>query len=266
MILKEKNGVLFFQFPNLAEFPDIRHGIFTKNCGHSKIPYQSLNVNLSVGDNDSDVKQNRRIISKCIEGNELVFANQVHETNVLILSKNDAPLVEEAFDKPAVGDAMVADIQGKFLLVQVADCQAVLMYDPFRRVVANVHCGWRGSINNIIGKTIKIMADIFGCSASRIVAGISPSLGPCCAEFINYKTEIPDRFWKYKDRSNHFDFWSLSLDQLCNAGVLIENICLSQICTKCNTDLFFSFRGEGTTGRTAAVIGLTFVKRLAVSN
>jgi len=258
MILKEKNGVLFFQFPNLAKFSDIRHGIFTKNCGHSKNPYQSLNVSLSVGDNYLHVKQNRRIISKCIEGNELVFANQVHETNVLILSKNNAPLVEEAFGKPAVGDAMVADIPEKFLTVQVADCQAVLMYDPSRHVVANVHCGWRGSVNNIIGKTIKIMADIFGCNASHIVAGISPSLGPCCAEFINYKTEIPDRLWKYKDRSNHFDFWSLSLDQLCNEGVLIENICLSQICTKCNTDLFFSFRGEGTTGRTAAVIGLVY--------
>ncbi len=256
MILKKKDGILFFQFPNLAKFSGIRHGIFTRNCGHSKNPYQSLNVSLSVGDNYSDVKQNRRIISKCIVGNELVFAKQVHETNVLILSKNNAPFVDKAFGKPAVGDAMVTDIAEKFLLVQVADCQAVLMYDPFRRVVANVHCGWRGSINNIIGKTIKIMADIFGCNASHIIAGISPSLGPCCAEFINYKTEIPDRLWKYKDRSNHFDFWSLSLDQLCNAGVLIENICLSQICTKCNTDLFFSFRGEGTTGRTAAVIGL----------
>ena len=258
MILKKKDGILFFQFPNLAKFSDIRHGIFTRNCGHSKNPYQSLNVSLSVGDNYSHVKQNRRIISKCIEGNELVFAKQVHETNVLILSKNNAPFVDKAFGKPAVGDAMVTDIAEKFLLVQVADCQAVLMYDPFRRVVANVHCGWRGSINNIIGKTIKIMADIFGCNASHIIAGISPSLGPCCAEFINYKTEIPDRLWKYKDRSNHFDFWSLSLDQLCNAGVLIENICLSQICTKCNTDLFFSFRGEGTTGRTAAVIGLIY--------
>lgn len=258
MILKEKNGILFFQFPNLAEFSDIRHGIFTRNCGHSKNPYQSLNVSLSVGDNDSDVKENRQIISKCMGGNELVFANQVHETNILILSKNNVRLAEEAFGKPGVGDAMVADIPEKFLTVQVADCQAVLMYDPFRRVVANVHCGWRGSINNIIGKTIKIMADIFGSNASHIVAGISPSLGPCCAEFINYKTEIPDRLWKYKDGSNQFDFWSLSLDQLCNAGVLIENICLSQICTKCNTDIFFSFRGEGITGRTAAVIGLVY--------
>ncbi|MDI6687156.1 MAG: peptidoglycan editing factor PgeF [Desulfobacterales bacterium] len=256
MILKKKNGLLFFQFPNFAQFSDIRHGIFTKNCGHSKNSYQSMNVSLSVGNNNSDVKENRRIISKCMGKNKLVFANQVHETNVLILSKNNPPPVEDAFSKPGIGDAMVTDIPEKLLLVQVADCQAVLMYDPFRRVVANVHCGWRGSVNNIIGKTIKIMADIFGCNASHIVAGISPSLGPCCAEFINYKTEIPDMLWKYKDGSNNFDFWSLSLDQLCNAGVLIENICLSQICTKCNTHLFFSFRGQKTTGRTAAVIGL----------
>jgi hypothetical protein len=73
---------------------------------------------------------------------------------------------------------------------------------------------------------------------------------------VNYKKEIPKRYWKYKDDNHHFDFWSLSCDQLCHAGVLMDNVNLSRLCTKCDPDRFFSFRGEGATGRFASVIGL----------
>jgi len=150
----------------------------------------------------------------------------------------------------------VTDISKKNIVVKVADCQSVLLDDPDRQVVANVHSGWRGSIKNIIGRTIKVMKKQFACNPDNIVAGIGPSLGPCCAEFVNYKSEIPRALWGYKDGSNHFDFWSLSRDQLCDAGVLSENIDLSEMCTKCNIERFFSFRREGTTGRFAVAIGL----------
>lgn len=256
MILRKRNGVSFFQFPNLAGFSDIRHGIFTRSSGYSKKPYKSLNVSFGIGDDENNVKQNRRVISQCINEKCLVFADQVHGTKVLVFAKDNKAGMEVSSDVPPVGDAMVTDIRKKILVVQVADCQAVLMYDPIRHVVANVHSGWRGSINNIIGHTIRVMEKKFGCSPCDIIADIGPSLGPCCAEFINYKTEIPKEFWKYKDGSDHFDFWSISFDQLCDAGVLTENIYLSKMCTRCNTDLFFSFRGEGTTGRFSAFIGL----------
>jgi copper oxidase (laccase) domain-containing protein len=130
------------------------------------------------------------------------------------------------------------------------------MCDPIRQVVANVHSGWRGSIINIIGRTVNAMEKHFGCDPAQIQAGIGPSLGPCCAEFVNYETEIPEKFWHHKDAGHHFDFWSISQDQLMDAGVLKANIENCQICTKCHTDLFFSYRGEGTTGRFASVIGL----------
>jgi copper oxidase (laccase) domain-containing protein len=130
------------------------------------------------------------------------------------------------------------------------------LYEPVRRVVANVHCGWRGSIQNIIGRTVETMARQFGCSPGSIVAGIGPSLGPCCAEFINYKAEIPQAFWKYKDSDHHLDFWSVSRDQLTKAGVASENIETSRICTRCRADEFFSYRTAKITGRFAAVIGL----------
>ena len=253
MLLTDKNGILFFQFPNLASFAEIRHGIFTRKCGYSKEPYNSLNVSFEVGDTPEIVKRNRNILCKCIKGKEFIYSKQKHETQIIILTKNNNQVRNTA---PFTGDAMITDTLGRYLVVQVADCQSLLLYDPARRVVANIHSGWRGSIKNITGKTIKEMEKKFGCRSENIIAGIGPSLGPCCAEFVNYKKEIPSNLWKYKNNNNLFDFWALSLDQLLDAGLLIKNIHSSNICTKCNTDLFFSFRGEGTTGRFATVIGL----------
>ena len=249
MILTKINGVSFFQFPNLVFFPKLRHGVFTRNGGFSKEPYNNLNLSLSVGDDEEAIKRNRSLVSMCMDAGELVFTRQIHEADVIVVSRSNS--------FPFVGDALVSDLENRMLAIKIADCQSVLMYDPVRNAVANVHSGWKGSIKNVIGGTIGVMKERFGCRPSNIFAGISPSLGPCCAEFINYEREIPEQFWKYKDSANHFDFWRISTDQLCYAGVKPENIYSSGICTKCNIDLFYSYRGEKTTGRFAAVIGMT---------
>lgn len=252
MKLLEKNGISFFQFPNLAKFSDIRHGIFTRKSGYSRPPFQGLNVGLSLGDNSENVMLNRQAISDCLETKDLVFARQVHQTNVLIFDKHSQKVHSDLHS----GDAIVTNIPGKMLAIKTADCQPVLMFDPVRKVVANVHAGWRGSIQNIISHTIDIMKQKFNAVPGDLFAAIGPSLGPCCAEFKNYKTEIPKKIWIYRDSTCYFDFWSISFDQLCEKGVPAKNIHISRLCTSCNTDLFFSYRKEGTTGRFAAVIGL----------
>jgi len=155
-----------------------------------------------------------------------------------------------------VGAATVTDRTGKLLVVQVADCQPVLLFDPERRVVANIHSGWRGSIADVAGRTLQVMREHFGCSARDVLAGVGPSLGPCCAEFVNYRDEIPRELWGYRRDSVHFDFWAVTRDQLMAAGVPADHIHTSRMCTKCRTDRFFSYRGERRTGRFPAVIGI----------
>lgn len=228
----------------------MRHG------GLSPEPYRSLNVSFGVGDADGNVRQNRDLISRCIEGNNPIFIRQVHKARVHIVTKENRPDPAAASDISMNGDGMVTGLPETFLGVKLADCQSVIMYDPVRSVVANVHAGWRGSIKNILGRTVQILAKNFGCLARHVHAGISPSLGPCCATFINYKKEIPENFWRYKDASDRFDFWAISRRQLYDEGVLDKNIVSSGICTRCNTDHFFSYRGEGVAGRFASVIGI----------
>jgi len=256
-VLTEKNGVLFFRFLNFSGFAEISHGIFTRSHGCNDGPFQSLNVCADVGDDIRRVRDNRNIIARLCGGGKLFFLKQVHGCDVAVIKGRHKGLSGMTIDEGTVGDAVITDIPGLNLVIQVADCQAVLIYDPVRRVVANVHSGWRGSIQNIIGATITRMQQEFRTVPGDIMAGIGPSLGPCCAEFVNYKSEIPRPFWKYRTAGNHFNFWSASHDQLCAAGVPKENISLANICTRCNTDLFFSYRRAGITGRFAAVIGLS---------
>lgn len=256
MILTTQNGVSFYQFQHLTDFAGIRHGIFVRTGGCSDHPFQSLNVSFGLGDDDKNVEHNRQRVAQGIDGQDFVYLKQVHGQDIVVFSRSQGKAAPDIFKQPLIGDAMVTNIPDKFLVVPVADCQSVLLCDPVGLAVANIHSGWRGNIKNIIGRTVQTMKTLIGCDPNDILAGIGPSLGPCCAEFVNYKKEIPRAFWRYKDGHDFFDFWSVSYDQLLAAGVSAKHIESSRICTKCNTDLFFSYRAEGTTGRFAAVIGL----------
>ncbi|MCI5208553.1 MAG: laccase domain-containing protein, partial [Candidatus Electrothrix sp. ATG2] len=160
-------------------------------------------------------------------------------------------------------DALITGQKGVGLLIQQADCQAVLLHDPQRKVIGAVHNGWKGSVANIIAQTIRAMQESFGTAPADLRAVISPSLGPCCAEFVHYKKELPLPFHQWQKKENHFDFWAISRWQLQEAGVCNEHIAAVGICTMCDQD-FFSFRratkkqGQpGVTGRNGSVIALT---------
>ena len=249
----QNNGLPFYQFSHLAQFPDIEHGVFTRNGGESAGPFASLNTAVSVGDDPEAVARNRARIRATMGGGPLQFSRQVHGIDVAVFSRDGKGLSTGGAPE---GDAMITDIPGLNLIIQVADCQAVLLYDPVRGAVANIHSGWRSSVGNIIGEAVGAMAAHFGSDPADLVAGVGPSLGPCCAEFIHYPKEIPEALWRYRVGEHHFDFWAMSRDQLKEAGVVQEKIAIAGVCTRCRTDRFFSYRGEGRTGRFAVVIGL----------
>jgi YfiH family protein len=253
----QKEGLTVFEFPNIAALPDVQHGIFSRHGGDSRGPYSSLNVSFGTGDRQEAVANNRKRISGYFKGGRLIFAEQVHGKDVHILQGHSNGIENTGIGNIGKGDAMITNVPGICLVIQIADCQAVMVYDPENHVVANVHAGWRGNVQNIIGHTLNIMKNRFNSAPADLRVGISPSLGPCCAEFVNYQREFPESYRRYKDDAHHFDLWALSHDQLCEEGVLTENICISGLCTTCNSDIFFSYRAQKETGRFAAVIGLT---------
>lgn len=256
MRLRRTNDIPYFTFNAMDRCPGIVHGVFTRLGGSSKGPFTALNVGMNSGDDPGAVSMNRQAVANCLGQGELFFLSQVHGTG--IAEPGDAETGDEnaAGGDPPEADAVISDTPGRMLVVQVADCQSVMLYDPDTPAVANIHAGWRGSIGNIIGRCIDAMKDRFGTRPESLVAAIGPSLGPCCAEFVNHENEIPRQFLPYKDDRNRFNFWQVSHDQLTACGVFGQHIEWSNICTRCNTHLFFSYRHEKTTGRFASVIGL----------
>lgn len=244
---------------NLFKPLGLVHGVFTRQGGASSGSFDSLNVGMNSGDSLSAIALNRKLIIQKMGMKPLVFLNQVHGKAIKVLKDGDNDLAEvfEPGKELYTADAVVTDMKDVFLVIQVADCQAVMIYDPVKEVVANIHSGWRGSILNIVGNCIDHMIDTFGSDPKDMVAGISPSLGPCCSEFVNYESEIPKDLWAFKtDSRPYFDFWKMTERQLVEAGLEKNNIENMQICTKCNTDTFYSYRGEKTTGRFACVVAM----------
>lgn len=259
--IMESADIKICEFEQFKNHSSIVHGIFTReNALRTTIAYSHpLNKGMTFDDKLSVIADNRKKIVLKMGTKPSVFLNQVHKTGIKVLKKDEIDLSEQFLSdiQTYTADAIITDMKDVFIVIQVADCQAVMLYDPIKKIIANIHSGWQGSVKNIIGKCVDKMILEFGCQPANILAGISPSLGPCCSEFVNYKDEIPQNLWKYKiqDR-DYFNFWEISCDQLMEKGVKKKHIENMKICTKCNTELFYSFRGEKTKARFACVISM----------
>ncbi|WP_066060425.1 peptidoglycan editing factor PgeF [Candidatus Desulfofervidus auxilii] len=239
-----------FQFSCLSQFSFLKHAVFTRKGGHSQGAYSSLNLSFDVGDNPEAVKKNLELVKTYMGAKRIVWSRQIHDKNILIVQDDTLP--------PFKGyDAFITSCSYTALLVKLADCQGILLCDPERRVIAAIHCGWRGNVCNIIGATIEEMQDKFGSAPSDIWAGISPSLGPCCGEIKDYKTLLPVSLWPYKIKEHCFDWWVISHDQLVATGVPSNHIEIAHICTVCDKRFFSYRRDRKKTGRFGAVIMLT---------
>ncbi|MCH9632016.1 MAG: Polyphenol oxidase [Chlamydiae bacterium] len=250
MLLKTRNEITFLEFELLKDFKNLHHGVLCRKGGASDLQYKSLNLNVNPTCNPQDILQNFETVKQSFCLKNPVLAKQVHKNNITdITPKNRF----EAFEC----DGFITSYPNIPILTKHADCQAALFYDPVKKVIANIHCGWRGNVINIYNKTIQKMKDDYKCNPSDIIVCISPSLGPKHAEFVHYQKEFPKSFWPFKNEMNYFDLWEISKDQLIKANVLEKNIEIAKICTYENSEDFFSYRRENKTGRNMTFIELT---------
>ena len=198
----------------------------------------SGNLSLFIGDSAKKVINNRKRIARAlnIPYNRLISAEQVHKDRLAIIKRLPISLRST--------DAMITDLPGICLMLTTADCVPLLFYDPNKRVIAAAHAGWRGTALKIAQRTIKAMQRL-GSSIKDIKVGMGPSIGPCCYEV---GPEVA-RMFGIKGRSN-LDLRKENKKQLIGAGILSKNIKISDLCTKCNSDTFYSSRASnGATGR-----------------
>lgn len=162
-------------------------------------------------------------------------------------------------------DIVISDAEDRVVAVQVADCAPILTAARSGRVVAASHAGWRGTAAGVAGATVRGVFDRYHAAPDTLLAAIGPCIGPCCYEVgdelfqafqVKGWTEADCARWFVRRAGKLFlDIWRANADQLASAGVPVDQIFLSGVCTACQPERFNSYRREGAgTGRQAGFI------------
>lgn len=261
MIESQQNGLPFFRF---ATFPNdrLQQAVLTRQGGISPAPYDTLNMSISVPDERDNVYVNRAraygLYGRTTDS--LVHAHLTHGADVLLVSSQDN-------GRPAGRvDGLITNEPGCGLTMNFADCAPIFLYDPDKQAIGLGHAGWQGAVKHLPAALVRAMQTTFGSDPAALLAGIGPCIGPCCYEvgepvvsavqqafadsstlLITNEENQEIRNTQYAIRP-HFDLPEANRRSLASAGV--RHIELSNLCTACRTDLFFSHRAEkGKTGR-----------------
>jgi len=259
MKVKTAGEIRYYQFSALEQ-AEVAQGVFGRSGGVSTGAYTSLNVSVSTGDTVENVRENRTRAFHALERDPESIADlhQVHSAEVVVA---EAPRGER--ENLGQADALVTNRPQVTLFLRFADCVPVLLFDPRRRVVGLAHAGWRGTLLKTPAATVRAMRAQYGSQPQDILAGIGPSIGPCHyavgPEVVEQTraafAQGADDLLASVNGQYHLNLWAANARALQEIGV--EQIEISDLCTACHPDEFFSHRAErGQTGRFGALIGL----------
>ncbi len=238
---------IFTQFPNLAAAQSTRHG------GVSPAPYQSLNLGKSTEDDPANVAENRRrfCASLGFQPAQMAWSKQVHGDQIRHATE---PGGGEGFD------ALVTNVPGILLAVSVADCTPILVYDAQHQAIAAIHAGWRGTVTDIVTKSLIFMQKTFGTSGEDCFAYIGTCIDECSFEVGDeVAVAFTEPFKRFDAQRGKFfvDLKKANAAQLLAFGIPEAQIEISPYCTMRHSTDFFSHRKDkGVTGRGMGVIGL----------
>lgn len=271
-------------------FP-VRTFFTCKNGGNSSGVYASLNMGVMSGDDPAVVASNRDLVfrSAGCSIRAVVYPTQVHGSDIVCIDNN---MLDEYFE-PDKGkseyeisdingkscksgsagsefmtlkfpdtDATVTNVPGVLLTSLHADCIPVWLYDCKKAVAGLAHAGWRGTRVDIAAKTMALMTEKFGCDTADIIAVIGPGISRCCFEvgsevYESFRDMIGNDVDEFSDDDGngkfHMDLKGINRRLLERAGA--GRIYVSDLCTSCRDDLFYSYRRDGgATGRMCAGI------------
>lgn len=259
------NRPRIIDIPGMNEFPELIRGFTTRFGGVSRAPYESLNLNFFKEDDPSRVRENFRLLSRelGVPPEDMVLSKQVHGCSILRVddSHRGMGIVRERSYGPV--DGLTTDVPGIMLVTYYADCVPLYFYDPVKKAICLSHSGWKGTLLDIAGESVKAMEAHYNSCPGDIRVSIGPHIRSCCFEVGDDVAALFfERYlWSEKSaRKGQGGKWVLDLEDiiqesLLTLGIQKRHIFGCQICTKCECDVFFSHRGSGgSTGTGAALL------------
>ena len=249
------------------EDSDMIHGFTTRYGGVSKEHLTSLNLGFNRGDDEDNVFENysRVCAALGVDRDSLVLSKQVHETNITKVTKehrgngiNFSNIFESV-------DGIYTTEKDITLVTHYADCVPLFFYAPKHEIIGMAHAGWRGTVGEIGRKMIECWVEEEGITPEDIQVVIGPSIGPCCfevgdevvSEFITKFNEPSYITFNEETNKHHINLWECNAKILKDAKVPEENIIQTNLCTCCNSNIFFSHRkSKGQRGTMAGFMCL----------
>lgn len=266
--LVTKGEVTYVTFP-LLQKEGLIHGFSTRLGGVSKGYFSSMNLSFQRGDREEDVRENYKRIGEAIgfSPENLVFSDQIHEDTIYSVTKDDCG---KGYTKELLkgNDGLVTNERQIPLVTFYADCVPIFFYDPVKEVIGMAHSGWRGTVKRIGSKMLSKMQTEYGSKVEDILVVIAPSICKDCYEisedvaneFKKEMKEIPTELYLEEKGNEKYqlDLWKVNEEMLLGAGVKKEHLAVTDLCTCCNPELFFSHRAsEGKRGNLAGFMMLS---------
>ncbi len=253
MVHVKKDGIEYLQFRKLLEYDNLVHCYtLRKNLDFKRKNSQ---------DNNKVLEESYKKLCKALgfDRKNEVRPYQTHTDCIKIVNKPGENLQNV--------DGIITSKNNVDLVLTFADCTPILLYDPVKKVIANIHSGWRGTVQKIGQKGAKKMIQNYGCDPKNIIACIGPCIGKCHFEVDEDVEKIFEETFSYlnvnekiiskKNKKYHIDTTLINRLILQEAGLLSKNIYESNICTVCNSDLIHSYRADKEkSGRNITVLGM----------
>ena len=261
VIHQKKDGIEYLQFKKLLEYPEIKHAyvigldktfkIFNEECEENNIARNSY----------------KQICEELkLDYNNIVNTNQNHTDNIQIINEKINKYTPD-FNVYENTDGLITNRKNLILSTINADCILIIFYDPIKKVIANVHSGWRGTIKRISTKTIQKMKCEFGCNPKDIICCMSPSIRKDHFEvdkdvyniFIKEFKDLDENIYVYDSEKDKYNIDTIAINRIIleNEGLEKNNIIDSGICSVCEKDIIHSYRAHGEkSGRATLLISM----------
>ncbi len=264
----------YLSYPSLEEIEGVKHLFTTRVGGVSVGEFATLNFSFTRGDKKEHVLENYRRIGEVfgVEPTKFVATDQTHTTNIRVVTKQDAGKgVVIPRDYTDI-DGLITKEKGLVLSCFFADCVPLYFVDPVKQVIGLAHSGWAGTVKQMGACMVERMQEAFGCNPSDLQTAIGPSICQSCYEISEeVAMRFQEGFWKEEHIKSYcreakeiglhptgelliaggqagkylLDLWLANYVVLRSAGIVLENIAMTDICTKCNPAYLFSHRATG---------------------
>ena len=256
----KKDDIEYIQFRKLLEYDNIIKHAYVLG---TNLNFRTMGLNkqkISEEDFNKAVLSYKKICDALDENYiNVVKTNQEHTKNIgIVENKINLNSMDINLEKYYNTDGLITDKSNLILSTTNADCILLLFFDPIKKVIANVHSGWKGTVQRISIKAVEKMEKEFGCNKKDIICCICPSIRKCHFEVsedvkVIFEEEFKDlnisNSKEIMEKQENKEKWNIDTVLinkilLKEKGLKEENIIDSGICSVCNSDLIHSYRVE----------------------